>query len=201
MIKGLRRQRSTADKRNAGLTNGQWSLDHYRRPLQQRCLSRGCYRSKVAMAYMEDLSNYVYAGSVFGRPGTKAIGWLALGHEFPKMTPEDETLDLLWQYCSISVAEMRGGHDCEFCPSGSARRAVRDGEERLLCVAEIRVFSRDGQIYAAPTLIYHYVAVHRYKPPDEFLEAMRAGPRPPSQEYFDVLARLNLEWSKTSTGW
>jgi len=190
----------TTGGRSAGPADSQWIWDNYRCSLQQRCLSPGCYRSEVAMAYMEDLSNYGYADSVFSRPGTKAIGWLARGHEFPRMAPEEEILELLWQYCSISVALMRGGHDCEFCPSGSARQALRHGEERLLGVAEIRVFSRDGQIYAAPTLIYHYAAVHHYRPPDEFLEALRAGSRPPSQAYFDILARLKLEWSKTSSG-
>ena len=151
------------------------------------------------MAFFADLSDYTYANSTFARPGTKAVGWLARDHEFPRMAPKEEVLELLWQYGSVSVALMRGGHDCEFCPSGRARRAERNGEGRLLGVAEIRVFSREGQVYAAPTMIYHYVAVHHYKPPDEFLQALCEGPRPPDQEYFDALARLNLEWSRTSS--
>jgi hypothetical protein len=152
------------------------------------------------MAFFPDLSDYTYASSAFGRPGTKTVGWLAQGYDFPTMVANEEDLDLLWQYCSISVALMRGGHDCEFCPVGSARQAERNGEKRLLGVAEIRVFSRSGQIYAAPSLIYHYVAVHHYRPPDEFLQALREGPMPPDQEYFDALAGLNLEWSRTSGG-
>lgn len=151
------------------------------------------------MAYFDDLSDYVYIPQ-FDRPGTKAVGWLARGHEFATATPEEEVLDLLWLFCSISVASTRGVHDCEFCPGGCAYQAERNGQRLLLGTAEIRVFSRDGRTYAAPTLIYHYVAAHRYRPPDEFLEALREGPRPPSQEYFDALARLNLEWSRTSRG-
>jgi hypothetical protein len=57
-----------------------------------------------------------------------------------------------------------------------------------------------GHIYAAPTLIYHYVEAHHYKPPDEFLQALREGPRPPSQEYFAELAKLGVEWRKISGG-
>jgi hypothetical protein len=125
---------------------------------------------------------------------------LARGHAFPTMTRDEEVLDLLWLYCSISVALTRGIHDCEFCPSCSAHKAERKGESLLLGAAEVRVFSGDGRTYAGPTLIYHYVAVHHYKPPDEFMQALREGPRPPTQEYFDGLARLNLEWSRTSTG-
>ena len=151
------------------------------------------------MAYLEDLSNYEYSNE-FNRPGTKAIGWLARDHEFPTAPPDEDLLDLLFLFCSFSVALARGGHDCEFCPSGTVYEVERKGQKLLAGVAEIRVFSRDGRIYAAPTLIYHYVAIHHYKPPDEFLEALRTGPRPPSQEYFDILAQLNLEWSKTSPG-
>jgi hypothetical protein len=155
------------------------------------------YRNRTIMAYLEDLSNYTYGASYYGTPETKAVGWLTKGKDFPTAPPNEEDLDLVWQFCSVSVALMRGGHDCEFCPSGSARRAKRKGEERLLGVAEIRVFSRDGQVYAAPTLIYHYMATHHYKPPDQFLRALREGPRPPSQHYFDALAKLNLTWEKT----
>ena len=149
------------------------------------------------MAFLEDLSDYAYAGLEFARPGTKAVGWLAVGHAFPTMAPEDEVLDLLWQYSSVSIARMRGGHECEFCDSRGPHFAERYGEERLLGVAEIRVFGAGELVYAAPTLIYHYVAVHHYRPPDEFLRALREGPKPPSRQYFDALTRLKLQWSDT----
>ena len=151
------------------------------------------------MSYYEVLSDYTYAPG-FVRFGTKSVGWLARGHVFPTMIPDEQTLDLLWLYCSISVVQTRGVHDCEFCSIGSARYFERNGQRLSLGTSEIRVFSRAGQVYAAPTLIYHYVADHHYKPPDEFLKALREGPRPPNQEYFDWLAALHLEWSKTSKG-
>src|SRR5712664_4095502 len=72
-----------------------------------------------AMAHFEDLSDYAYTTG-FIRPGTKAIGWLARGHAFPTANPNEEVLDLLWLYCSISVAPTRGLHDCEFCPDWSS---------------------------------------------------------------------------------
>lgn len=40
--------------------------------------------------------------------------------------------------------------------------------------AEIRVAGGD-LIYAAPTLIYHYVEAHDYRPPVEFIERVLAG--------------------------
>lgn len=101
---------------------------------------------------------------------------------------------MVYDYSTLTSEQVSGmvngsGTTIGFC------RAERNGEERLLGVAEIRVFSGDGRVYAAPTLIYPYVAVHHYKPPDEFIEALRTGPPPSSQEYFDILARLNLKTS------
>lgn len=151
------------------------------------------------MAYFEDLSDYAYAPG-FVRPGTKAVGWLSRGHVFPTKTLDEDLLDVLWKYCSISVVQTRGFHNCEFCPMGTARHFERNNQRLSLGTSEIRVFSQNGNIYAAPTLIYHYVQMHQYKPPDEFLQALREGFGPPNQEYFDALAKLNLEWNKTSKG-
>jgi hypothetical protein len=64
----------------------------------------------------------------------------------------------------------------------------------LLGSAEIRVFADSGAIYAAPDLIYHYMAVHRYKPPDQFITALTAGPHPFSKEHLDRLAAVGLTW-------
>jgi len=62
------------------------------------------------------------------------------------------------------------------------------GERIELGYAEIRVFGEKGKIYAAPNMLYHYVTVHHYKPPDEFVQALKHGLCPPDPEY---LARLN----------
>jgi hypothetical protein len=150
------------------------------------------------MTYLKDLSDYTYHHSVFYRPGTKNVGWLGLGHDFKKEKPTEEILDTLWSFCKISVAQMRGMHECEFCSTGDSYKAERNGEKLLLGDSEIRVFWRKGDIYAAPTLIYHYVSVHHYGPPGEFIRALAEGPAPSSQEYFDRLAELGLEWKKTS---
>ena len=151
------------------------------------------------MAYFKDLSNYEYdRSSVHLR--TKTVGWLARGHEFSSATPDEGLLDLLWSYCSISVAPTRGVHPCEFCLAPGTFQVERHGKRLLLGAAEIRVFSQKGITYAAPTLIYHYVAAHHYKPPDEFLDALENGPRPGSQQYTDALDAAQLEWTRTSKG-
>jgi hypothetical protein len=119
--------------------------------------------------------------------------------EFEKSEPTQETLSILWNYCKISVAQMRGIHECEFCHSVWAHHAERNGEKLLLGTSEIRVFSSNGIIYAAPTLIYHYMGKHLYKPPDGFVHALTQMPAPPSQAYFDRLTLTGLKWSKTSS--
>lgn len=156
-------------------------------------------RGSYVMAYFEDLSEYRYF-SQFSRPGTKTVGWLDRAHAFPSSPPSDELLDLLWTFCSTSVAVARGGHACEFCPTGSSYVFERKGKRLSLGVAEIRVFSKAGNIYSAPTLIYHYVLTHHYQPPGEFVEALYSGPRPPEPEYFARLEKLGLEWRPTGRG-
>jgi hypothetical protein len=173
------------------------------------------------MAYFKDLSDYSYvldtpSGTTtlgwFGREGesgispprVKNIGWLARGHEFDIQIPSEEILSLIWDYCAIFVNPMRGVHECGFCPDDKKlgpvtlqefKYAERSGRKILLGSAEIRVFAANGDIYAAPTLIYHYVSMHHYSPPPEFVEAMRSGPRPSTPEYFQVLRELGLEYN------
>src|SRR5262249_29650508 len=138
--------------------------------------------------------------------------------------PSEEILDLLWNFCTVSVMHSRGGHLCDLCEPPQRGEATRNGDTLILGCAEIRVFSKDSvasalreqlhetdsgalillrnsqvpySVYAAPTLIYHCVSVHHYKPPDEFLRAMSEGPRPPSQAYFERLKEIGLEWRST----
>ncbi len=153
----------------------------------------------MKLAYLPDLSEYDYIASC-ARPGTKAVGWLDVGHDFERASPDAGILDALWEFCRTSVAQTRGWHSCPFCESDVGLETKRRGESLLLGTSEIRVFSSDGQTYAAPTLIFHYVADHHYQPPAEFTAALLHGPRPGSQQYFAWLRRLDLEWNDTSTG-
>lgn len=57
-----------------------------------------------------------------------------------------------------------------------AGTACRHGVKRGLGSAEIRVTGEHGEIYAAPDLIYHYVADHHYKAPDAFVCAVLLAP-------------------------
>jgi|ERR1700733_985207 len=150
------------------------------------------------MTYFADLTDYTYLPiGEASRPGTKNVGWLSAGHAFETGEPTQELLDRLWSYCTASVAQTRGIHPCEFCPGKVVHFAERNGDKLLLGTSEIRVFSAAGDIYAAPTLIYHYAKDHGYKPPEAFIQALNTQAAPPSAEYFDQLAQASLEWRET----
>lgn len=149
------------------------------------------------MSYFIDLSDYTYRGE-FYRQRTLNVGWLSAGHDFEKKDSTEGILDLLWDYCSISIAQARGYYFCDFCAVQDFTIERRHGNALMLGNAEIRVFSTAGEIYAAPNLIYHYIKMHRYAPPPGFLQALSQEPRPPREEYFLKLAKAGLDWCATT---
>jgi hypothetical protein len=150
------------------------------------------------MTIFSDLTGYTYLPE-FARPGTKNIGWLGKATGFELASHPDNVLELVWDACGISIAQTRGFHLCPFCEKFSANRAQRRSQSLLLGTSEIRIFSKADDIYAAPTLIYHYMAVHNYCPPKEFMTALIEGLRPSSDDYFSKLRALELSWTKISS--
>jgi len=152
------------------------------------------------MAIYADLSDYTYHHA-FEAPGTKNIGWVGKAVAYPKGIAEQVPLaQILWKYCAVSVAQSRGLHPCDLC-NGLRHDAFTNGDESLvLGSAEIRVFSPDGRtVFAAPNLIYHYVADHYYLPPEEFVTALTLSTPPPDESYFAALNAIGLEWNPTPT--
>ena len=87
---------------------------------------------------------------------------------------------LLWRELNVGwldgAYQFAQGNICQFCspaPEGPTR-ICRNGREIVVGHAEIRVRGRGRISYAAPTLIYHYIEVHRYLPPQEFIESVLA---------------------------
>lgn len=151
------------------------------------------------MTYYPDLSAYAYMGGRFGPPGAKNIGCLAREHAFDAAPPSAALLDALWRLCKVSIAQTRGVHECAHCPQeDEAYVGTHDGETLLLGTSEIRLVTDGGVVYAAPTLMFHYVKCHQYRPPDEFVAALLRGPIPPAPAYFERLQAHGLEWNATS---
>lgn len=147
------------------------------------------------MPHFADLSEYEYASGC--PPGVKNVGWLDAKHAFPRASLETGLLDAVWAFCKISVLDTRGKHYCEFCQAPTWDRTEYGTECLSLGGAEIRVFGLDGQVYAAPNLIFHYMAAHCYDPPQEFKRAALQGPRPPQSGYFRLLEAGGWEWRPT----
>jgi len=92
------------------------------------------------------------------------VGWLDPGHPYEEgPVPDDFPAALLAVVDGEPVNLTRGYHYCEICgPSADVRGN-----------GEIRVPARPGVMFAAPVLIGHYVTAHSYRPPDEFIAAVR----------------------------
>jgi hypothetical protein len=132
--------------------------------------SRG---EKIAM-YAPDLTPYTYTMQAVG-PGLTAlnVGWLDKDHPFEVGFVEPEVVQRIFHLCEIPVRQTRGFHLCPFCKERKRVVVKIGGTELFLGSAEIRVQDRAGVVFAAPNLIYHYITAHNYRPPEEFLSAVR----------------------------
>jgi hypothetical protein len=72
---------------------------------------------------------------------------------------------------------------------------MNDGRPVVLGAAEIRVIG-ETEIYAAPTLIVHFVAEHDYMPPEAFITAVTTGPPAGSPEHRALVRALRTIGSR-----
>ena len=150
-----------------------------------------------SMTEFVDLSPYDYFEEYY-RPTTLNVGWISPLGEFQKAVPSEVFTAKLLAYTRVSVAQSRGCHYCAACPPD--RQSVGfglKGDFLAVGMAEIRVFSSTDIIYAAPTLLHHYVNEHHYCPPKEFVTAVMEMPTPPDPRYFALLSKHELEWMPT----
>ncbi len=155
------------------------------------------------MAYFQDLTPYAYFCEL---PGVASlnVGWLSGSMPFAQGKTSQAFKNRLFQFCldEYVVHIARGFHVCELCPNVSdeqwhAENQGRYGEKTQwlnIGDGEIRVIG-ESAIYAAPTLIYHYVVEHQYKPPAEFIEAVLMGPAPESEIFQALLEKFNYRKS------
>jgi hypothetical protein len=147
------------------------------------------------MTYFRDLTPYTYTQG----DETINVGWLSAGEELIIGETSPEFQNKLFQFCKDEniVKVMRGFQECEFCRLswtewGKSHPMYGDDAKWMsIGNGEIRVIG-NNVIYAAPALIYHYVAEHHYQPPQEFINAVLFGPQPGSPEQLALLEKYGL---------
>ncbi len=142
--------------------------------------------------YLLDLSPYPNKKE-YSSLGTLSIGWLDRSYAYPQGEVEEKFRRRLLAFCLHPVILTRGFHRCNLCTPPTRISVHVDNREIYLGSAEIRVFYRD-KVYAAPDLIYHYIVLHRYLPPEEFIEAVLAGPLPHTRQYEEFKRRKKIDW-------
>ena len=154
------------------------------------------------MAYFEDLSVYSYRDEpdvvspadrvdrssppylrVDATMARVNIGWLGGRGRFGRRARyatgpvADGAVDALLDVIEAQAVNVtRGFHACEYCRGGDVggHRLEHRGRTVVMGSSEIRVPAGGGVVFAAPTLIGHYVRDHGYCPPTAFIEALLA---------------------------
>lgn len=114
----------------------------------------------VAMTYGPDLTEYSYGPD--SEDKALNVGWLSASHPFPSgEAPPNVVPAILYLVLEQPAKRSRGWHRCEICddPDYPIRMEV-DGKYVALGDAEIRVGSDDSTVYAAPSLVAHYIGEH-----------------------------------------
>jgi hypothetical protein len=115
------------------------------------------------VSFFEDLTPYTYFHPEEELPDTVNVGWLERGHPFPTGRTSKKFRTKLERLCLRLAKQTRGRYECDFCK----------GREKATSSSEMRV-AGNGRVYAAPSMVHHYVVAHDYRPPDEFIAAVLA---------------------------
>ncbi|MGW4896184.1 DUF7919 family protein [Kitasatospora sp. NPDC004240] len=137
------------------------------------------------MTFYEDLSRYRYVdgqetlsvpggGFVTYQPAEPRlnVGWLDDTCE-PGPVDEEFAAALRLVVTGQRFNVMRGMHGCGLCDPDLVRDWEGARRREVYGHHEIRV-PGDGVVYAAPSLIGHYVTEHGYRPPQPFVDAVLA---------------------------
>lgn len=129
--------------------------------------------------YFQDLTNYSYYLG-FEISEVKNVGWIDAEHPYQKGSAPEAFVEKLrtliggTEMLDVHVNMIRSVHPCNLC--GETNVQV-NGATRpiLLGSSEIWIPSTSGNGYfAAPSMILHYMEVHEYLPPENFIEAVMA---------------------------
>jgi hypothetical protein len=127
------------------------------------------------MTYFPDLETISYFRD--DAPWLRGVGWLEAGQPYDKGSVSAEDVAAL-ERLAVSTWQpvfAMGWHNCSLCGRTDLDEPfVRpiQGQNKLLGADNMFVPSGDV-MYVAPTLVLHYIDAHGYRPPEEFLRAVR----------------------------
>lgn len=123
----------------------------------------------------DDLSNYSHMIAPYSLEGVKNVGWLDLASSIPLGGVAAETLRKLKEIITGNgifdpiVEPIREAPFCHVC----GELDLRDSKGRCLVNSELWIPAGET-IYASPIAILHYIEVHNYRPPQEYIDAIDA---------------------------
>lgn len=131
--------------------------------------------------FYPDGSSYQHFLSV-PADGVKTVGWLGSENEFTRGAVPKEFIDkLLLILCTRTetfdahACVLRGIEPCGLCHRTIECKCAREGKPGMfLGMSELWIPTDHGRLFAAPSLVLHYIAEHQYRPPDDFIEAVNA---------------------------
>ena len=129
--------------------------------------------------YFPDLTPYEY-GRTEPQANVLNVGWLSSSHSYLRGDSGEKFVAALERLAALPVNLYRGSHLCEFCPP-PPKKLSPGGIPMLVPPpgttgnGEIRVTDAAGITYVAPVLVFHYVVVHEYLPPQAFIDAVIDG--------------------------
>lgn len=128
--------------------------------------------------YFDDMANYRYF-LPSEMKGVLTVGWLDSTHAYCTGEVDIVAIDRLrrlicgcYPELKVHVNQIRGQHPCNL--SGEYVETRCDREQSIgLGSSEIWIPAGD-RIFAAPSMILHYIEAHSYLPPPEFLSAIQS---------------------------
>jgi len=118
---------------------------------------------------------------------TTILLWIDDNHPYPQGEAREIFLKRLFEFCQETVLMTAGWHLCPLCQKRGDIRIteIYNNQKLQLGKGQIRIFYNNS-VYAAPSLIFHYVVKHKYKPPYEFIETVINGIPSRSQQYKEL---------------
>jgi hypothetical protein len=140
------------------------------------------------MNYITDLSPCAY---FCDSEKLIAVGWLEKGKPYRTGNVDEaffaRLIELLigpWQ-----PGVFGGFHSCDFCRFSAAPPGVHY-EGQFVSTGHANLFvPGEGVLYAAPSMIAHYIVAHEYAPPELFCEAVMRCPPMHSMDYLKALLK------------